>query len=98
MKSSQKKPPQKRAKIPAFVLTLTLILFDWTESSSATPTIRSKEIRFEDELVEGLNRRPLDSFNQITEALPGARARLYRKRSGFDDRNEILFEEMRVKP
>jgi hypothetical protein len=56
---------------------------------------RSKEIRFEDELVEGLNRRPLDSLQQVRED-PGAQTqRLYRKRSGFQDRNEALLWELR---
>jgi hypothetical protein len=55
---------------------------------------RSKEIRFEDELVEGLNRRPLDSLQQVREDPGGQTQRLYRKRSGFQDRNEALLWEL----
>lgn len=45
---------------------------------------RGKVIDFEDEVVEGLNRRPLDSLSQISERdKRRKKAHLYRKRAGF---------------
>ena len=51
---------------------------------------------FEDELVEGINRKPLDAFNQISERNKKAKNHLYKKRSGFTDRDETLLTEMRL--
>jgi hypothetical protein len=65
-------------------------------SSLADPgSKRSKSINFEDELVEGINRKPLDSFNQISEQNRKNMNHLYRKRAGFADRDEQLISEMR---
>lgn len=48
---------------------------------------RFKVIDFEDEVVEGMNRRPLDSLSQISDRDRDLkREHLYRKRVGF--RNE----------
>ena len=45
---------------------------------------RSKVIDFDDEVVEGLNKRPLDSLNQISERdRKKHKPHLYRKRAGF---------------
>ncbi len=57
---------------------------------------RSKNINFEDEVVEGINRKPLDSFNQISERNGRNKNHLYRKRAGFSDRDESLLTEMRL--
>ncbi|MBU6154572.1 MAG: hypothetical protein KGP28_09755 [Bdellovibrionales bacterium] len=57
---------------------------------------RSKNINFEDELVEGINRKPLDAFNQISERNKKQKNHLYKKRSGFTDRDETLLTEMRL--
>ena len=57
---------------------------------------RSKSINFEDELVEGINRKPLDAFNQISERNKKSKNHLYKKRSGFSDRDETLLTEMRL--
>lgn len=55
---------------------------------------RQKVIDFEDEVVEGLNKRPLDSLSQISERdKRRKRPHLYRKRGGF--RSEIA-ETLRV--
>ncbi len=65
-------------------------------TSGAQETKRSKNLNFEDELVEGINRRPLDSFQQISEIDRDADRHLYKKRSGFADRDEVLLSEMGV--
>lgn len=45
-------------------------------------------IDFEGDVVEGMNRRPLDSLSQISDGRDGSdKVHLYRKRSGF--RSEI---------
>ena len=49
-----------------------------------------KSINFEDELIEGINRKPLDSFNQLSEQDRKKKDHLYHKRSGFNDRDRIL--------
>ncbi len=56
---------------------------------------RSKSINFEDELVEGINRKPLDSFNQISELNESKNRHLYLKRSTFADRNRSLLKDMK---
>lgn len=57
---------------------------------------RSKSINFEDELIEGINRKPLDSFNQLSEQNKNKKSHLYNKRSGFNDRQQVLFTEMEL--
>ncbi|NDG84426.1 MAG: hypothetical protein EBX52_05225 [Proteobacteria bacterium] len=57
-----------------------------------------KIIHFEDELVEGINRRPLDSLNEIRDPASGSRIHLYRRRAGFADRTALLLDEMRITP
>ena len=59
---------------------------------------RSKVIDFEDEVVEGLNKRPLDSLSQISERdRKKHKPHLYRKRGGFrtetaESLHQIRFE------
>lgn len=56
---------------------------------------RSTKIDFEDALVEGMNKQPLDSLSQLAEDDAHRRYRLYRKRGGYRDLHETLLEEMR---
>lgn len=57
---------------------------------------RSTSINFEDEVVEGINRKPLDSVNQISERDGRGKQHLYRKRAGFSDRDQLLTQELRL--
>lgn len=57
---------------------------------------RSTTINFEDEVVEGINRKPLDSVSQISERDAKGRPHLYRKRAGFSDKDGVLGREMRL--
>ncbi|MBC7397259.1 MAG: hypothetical protein H7333_07425 [Bdellovibrionales bacterium] len=78
---------------------LLIILFACTLNSLAYAQEsgkRSKNINFEDELIEGINRKPLDAFNQISEQNKRRKNHLYRKRAGFTDRDESLAIEMRL--
>ena len=65
-------------------------------TSFGSESKRSKSINFEDELVEGINRKPLDSVNQLSEFEANQRKHLYRKRSGFVDRDRIVMDEMKL--
>lgn len=57
---------------------------------------RSKVIDFEDSLVEGVNKRPLDSLSQISDQMrKRKRPHLYRKRGGFRTENAESLSEMR---
>jgi hypothetical protein len=73
-----------------------LILFTSHFAVAQEPTKRSKSINFEDEVVEGINRKPLDAFNQLTEQNGRGKNHLYHKRAGFSDRDETLLTEMRL--
>jgi hypothetical protein len=57
---------------------------------------RSKVIDFEDEVVEGVNKRPLDSLSQISEKDKKRRKpHLYRKRAGFRAETREVVRELR---
>lgn len=56
---------------------------------------RGKVIDFDDEVVEGLNKRPLDSLSQISERDRRRRSHLYRKRSGFSSETRETLEALR---
>ena len=57
---------------------------------------RQKSIDFEDDLVEGMNKRPLDSLNQISERDKKHRKpHLYQKRIGFRDETGEILRELR---
>ncbi len=67
-----------------------------TLSSSAFGQERSKSIDFDDSLVEGVNKKPLDSYSQISDAQKKRkRAHLYRKRDLFDHETGEAFAAMR---
>lgn len=67
---------------------LTLLGLFATSSAAGEKARRQKVIDFDDEVVEGLNKRPLDSLSQISERdKRRKRSHLYRKRGSF--RSEI---------
>ncbi len=82
-------------KLLSLLFLLSIVLLS-PATQADTATKRSKNINFEDELIEGINRKPLDSFNQISERNRKNKNHLYRKRSGFSDRDEALLSEMRL--
>jgi hypothetical protein len=70
----------------AFVITLALALaFGLSVSvNAAAATKRAKVIDFDDEVVEGLNKKPLDSLSEISERdKRHKKPHLYLKRVGF---------------
>lgn len=68
-------------------------------SAHAGESGRQKVIDFEESVVEGVNKRPLDSFNQISEAEKRKRRlHLYRKRASFHTETLQTLDQMRFEP
>lgn len=60
---------------------------------------RQKVIDFDDELVEGLNRRPLDSLSQLSEKEKRRRKHhLYHKRASFKSETVETLRALRYTP
>ncbi|HLE01440.1 MAG TPA: hypothetical protein VJB59_14350 [Bdellovibrionota bacterium] len=60
---------------------------------------RQKVIDFEDEVVEGMNKRPLDSLSHLSEAEKRRRKHhLYRKRGGFRSETAETLRLLRYLP
>ncbi len=78
------------------LLCVFLVLFSM-DVMAAEGTKRSKSLNFEDEMVEGINRKNLDSVNQISERDQRNLQHLYRKRATFWDRDQELMNEMRLR-
>ena len=52
-------------------------------------------IDFEGDVVEGLNKRPLDSVSQLSERNKGDQDfHVYRKRKGFDSETRVLLRDL----
>ena len=67
------------------------------EPSKSPSAKRSRLLDFDDQLIEGLNKKPLDSLQQITDGRGGRRkTHLYRKRAAFRMENEETLKEMRM--
>ncbi|HAR41249.1 MAG TPA: hypothetical protein DCS07_01230 [Bdellovibrionales bacterium] len=80
-----------------FVVAALLSPFLLSELANAEQTTkRQKMIDFDDELVEGLNKRPLDSLSHLSEAEKRRRkSHLYRKRSGFSTETSQTLQNLR---
>jgi hypothetical protein len=75
-------------KIHLVVMTLLAVLLGGTALGAESPK-RLKSIDFEEDLVEGLNKRPLDSLQSVSDGRGKRRkSHLYRKRTGY--RTEIM--------
>lgn len=70
-------------------------------SYATLPTItqandRQKELNFEDELIEGVNKRPLDSLNTLGETdREKRRQRLYQKKPDFQSETQHTLRDLR---
>ncbi|NCN28385.1 hypothetical protein GW915_12530 [bacterium] len=64
-------------------------------SVTAIAGSRETKIDFEDALVEGVNKQPLDSLSQLSDDSASRKYRLYRKRGGYKDLHDALLLEMR---
>jgi hypothetical protein len=56
---------------------------------------RSRTIDFDEALVEGVNRRPLDSLSHIADDAAMKNKHLYRERKGFKNEIQEALREMR---
>lgn len=59
---------------------------------------RQKVIDFEDEVVEGLNKRPLDSLQQLSDQNRRKKPHLYRKRASFRSETNETLQTVRFSP
>src|SRR5687768_12633706 len=74
----------------AFVLTVLVTSPKYARADQAeqsepasTPSEFEREISFEDELVEGVNQRPMDSLTHFGDGSDDGRSHLYLKRTEF---------------
>jgi hypothetical protein len=75
--------PSLRLSFFAIVTTAVLITLSFPQALGRE-SAHKKVIDFDDEVVEGLNKRPLDSLNQISDQQSRKqRPHLYRKRASF---------------
>lgn len=65
-----------------------------TFEAYAGPSGRGKVIAFDDDLVEGLNKRPLDSLQQLGGGNTRKKSHLYRKRGSYPTETKITLQEM----
>ena len=98
-KQGPKLNPQSKLSL-RLVSILSLICFllciESTQAAPKPPSERSKVIDFDGDLVEGMNKRPFDSLNQVSEAQKKRKgAHLYRKRKGFRSEIRATLREMR---
>lgn len=80
------------------VLSLAILLLGgWVTGNLAhSKERRMKAIDFEDELVEGMNKRPLDSLSYLGEAdKDRKKPHLYRKRAAFRGETNLTLRQLR---
>ncbi|MCM2278518.1 MAG: hypothetical protein NDJ89_10630 [Oligoflexia bacterium] len=78
---------------------LILSMADLSAIAAGRDSKRAKVIDFEDEVVEGLNRRPLDSLSQISERdRKRKKPHLYRKRASFKSETRESLRTARFTP
>lgn len=78
-------------------LALIILVSSLAEANSTNG--RSKVIDFENEVIEGVNKRPLDSLSQVSEKDKRKRKNhLYRIRGGFRSETQETLRELRAAP
>ena len=82
------------------VLVSGLFFLPLTASADGIPGVggskRTTDLDFEDKVVEGVNKKPLDSLSQISDRKKGKdRPHLYRKKDGFRPETDETLEEIR---
>ncbi|MGK5086403.1 hypothetical protein WDW86_02500 [Bdellovibrionota bacterium FG-2] len=78
-----------------FVITLSLLLTLASGAASESASQSHKVIDFDGELIEGINKQPLDSLNHVSQEQQRAkRKHLYRKRKSFHSENQLLVERL----
>ncbi len=72
-----------------------ILILIFATSSVVFAKNRETKMDFEDSLVEGVNKQPLDSLSQLSDDQASRKYRLYRKRGGYRDLHDALIMEMR---
>jgi hypothetical protein len=67
---------------------LGLVLF--TLVGRAEDSEKSKKIDFENEVIEGENKKPLDSLTELADSAKRRKSALYEKRQGFQTEDREL--------
>ena len=82
-----------------YALIVLALFFLAPHAHAIDDTKRAKVIDFEDEVVEGVNKRPLDSLNQVSDAERRKhKPHLYRKRGGFRTETSETLRAARFTP
>lgn len=78
------------------ILLLGLFSISNLHAKDKEPSSRQKVIDFEGDVVEGVNKRPLDSLSELSEVQKRRKKmHLYRKRKGFRTETQETLREMR---
>ena len=84
----------KRTRNLIYIFCITVVVLSSHMASS--DKARQKVIDFDGDVVEGVNKQPLDSLTQISEKEKRRRkVHLYRKRRGFQTEIQETLREMR---
>lgn len=68
------------------ILLIWLVAVPLVFAEDSAPEKSQKQVDFEDEMIEGVNRQPLDSLSQISDQDDGrGPSHLYRKRDSIKD-------------
>ncbi len=82
-----------------FAFSIVLVWMLWAFAWAGDSPKHSRVIDFEDEVVEGMNKRPLDSLNQISERDRNRnKPHLYRKRASFNSETTETLRTLRYAP
>jgi hypothetical protein len=85
----------KNLLLAGCVATGTILALIASDAFAKNPS-RQKVIDFDDAIVEGLNKQPLDSYSQISEREKKRRKpHLYRKRASFNNETTETLGELR---
>jgi len=88
--------PQSKPALLLLAIVALALFAPLTAFSKAGIPGRQKVIDFEDEIVEGLNKRPLDSLNQVSDnGKKKRKPHLYRKRVGFRSETTETLRDLR---
>ncbi len=75
-----------------FVTLCLALVFLRAQALSEPQSTRSKTLNFEEDVVEGINRKPLDSVAQVSELDGHTLHHLYKRRATFSDRDELMIQ------
>jgi hypothetical protein len=60
---------------------------------------RSGTLNFDEQVIEGVNKRAFDSYSQVSEkGKKGRKVRLYRLRDNFNDSTRLILRETEAAP